>query len=96
MDLQFGNFIWNMEKEALNVLKRGVDFRTAARVFTDPDLRLFVDSQHSREEDRLFCFGKVDERVLTVRFVYREGRIRIFGAGYWRKGVDYYYGKKAA
>lgn len=35
---------------------------------------------------RLFCVGMVDGRVMTVRFTYREGRIRIIGAGYWRKG----------
>ena len=24
------------------------------------------------------------------RFTYREGMIRIYGAGYWRKGAKYY------
>ena len=27
---------------------------------------------------------------MTVRFTYREGVIRIFGAGYWRKGKQIY------
>jgi hypothetical protein len=27
---------------------------------------------------------------MTVRFTYRKGRIRIFGAGYWRKGKKIY------
>ncbi len=36
------------------------------------------------------CVGKIEERILTVRFAYREDKIRIFGAGYWRKGKDYY------
>jgi hypothetical protein len=27
---------------------------------------------------------------LTVRFTYRRGLIRIFGAGYWRKGKQIY------
>lgn len=27
---------------------------------------------------------------MTVRFTYRERRIRIFGAGYWRKGKRIY------
>jgi uncharacterized protein len=27
---------------------------------------------------------------MTVRFTYRERRIRIIGAGYWRKGKDMY------
>jgi len=32
----------------------------------------------------------VGGNILTVRFVYREGKIRIFGAGFWRKGRKYY------
>jgi hypothetical protein len=27
---------------------------------------------------------------MTMRFTWREGRIRIFGAGYWRKGKTIY------
>jgi hypothetical protein len=27
---------------------------------------------------------------MTVRFTYRAGVIRIFGAGYWRKGKKIY------
>ena len=37
-----------------------------------------------------FCFGKVDDEVLTVRFTYRAGVIRIFGAGFWRQGRAIY------
>jgi hypothetical protein len=28
--------------------------------------------------------------IITVRFTYRYGKIRIFGAGYWRKGKKEY------
>ena len=42
------------------------------------------------DEDRFFCFGKVKGGVMTVRFTYREGIIRIIGAGYWRKGKKIY------
>jgi hypothetical protein len=27
---------------------------------------------------------------MTVRFTYRNGNIRIIGAGYWRKGKEIY------
>ena len=37
-----------------------------------------------------FCFGEVEGGILTVRFTYRGGVIRIFGAGYWRKGKAIY------
>jgi hypothetical protein len=41
-------------------------------------------------EKRHYCFGWVEGGVLTVRFTYREDVIRIFGAGYWRKGKQIY------
>ena len=36
------------------------------------------------------CLGKVVEGILTVRFTYRKNKIRIIGAGYWRKGKKLY------
>ena len=84
------SFVWDARKEAANVQKHGVDFHTAAKAFRDPQRKIFTDSRHSLEEPRYFCIGKVDGRVLTVRFVYRAGKIRIIGAGYWRKGAHYY------
>ena len=49
-----------------------------------------VDLGHSASEQRYFCFGSVPMGVLTVRFTYRGGVIRIIGAGYWRKGKAIY------
>ena len=37
-----------------------------------------------------YCFGRVGYGVLTVRFTYRDGIIRIIGAGYWRRGKKIY------
>ncbi len=85
-----GSFVWDPAKERENVRKHGVDFVTAATAFLDPGRKIYVDSHHSGREERMFCLGKVGEKVLTVRFTYRERRIRIFGAGYWRKGERYY------
>jgi len=48
------------------------------------------DLGHSKSEKRYFCFGEVNGGILTVRFTYRGGVIRIFGAGYWRKGKAIY------
>jgi uncharacterized DUF497 family protein len=90
MDRQFGSFVWDARKEAANIRKHHVDFETAARAFTDPSRKIYADEQHGQTEERLFCFGRVKGKVLTVRFTYRESRIRIYGAGYWRKGRRYY------
>ena len=48
------------------------------------------DLTHSSSEKRYYCFGQVGGGVLTVRFTFREGVIRIFGAGYWRRGKRIY------
>ena len=85
-----GIFIWDLEKERLNILKHGVSFRTAALAFLDPERKIYFDRMHSGEEERFFCYGKVEGRVLTVRFTYHEGRIRIIGVGSWRKGGRFY------
>lgn len=95
MDIIFGVFIWDSEKELDNVCKHGVDFTTAIQVFNDRNRRIFFDLKHSLVEPRLFAVGLVEERVTTVRFTYREDKIRIFGAGYWRKGRRYYEKKKS-
>jgi uncharacterized DUF497 family protein len=48
------------------------------------------DLSHSRNEKRYFCFGTAGGGILTVRFTVRGSTIRIFGAGYWRKGKMIY------
>ena len=73
-----------------NFYKHGVDFVTAVMVFEDPYRKIYIDSKHSESEKRFFCVGKVKNKILTVRFTYRSDKIRIIGAGYWRKGVRYY------
>ena len=84
------SFIWDPRKEFLNIYKHRVNFVTATRVFNDPNRKIYTDSKHSDTEERFFCVGKVGNRVLTVRFVYKSDKIRIIGAGYWRKGVRIY------
>ena len=74
----------------INIHRHGVDFATAAKAFKDHKRKIYIDSKHSEKEERFFCIGKVEGKTLTVRFTYRGRRIRIFGAGYWRKGKQYY------
>jgi uncharacterized DUF497 family protein len=83
-------FEWDEEKNRANQEKHGVSFEQAQRAFLDPERRVMVDAAHSKREPRLFCLGRVDDRVVTVRFTYRADRIRIIGAGYWRKGRKAY------
>jgi len=84
------SFEWDAAKDRANRTKHGVSFDRAQYAFFDPRRVIAEDLSHSGAEQRHFCFGLVDGGVMTVRFTYREGRIRIFGAGYWRKGKQIY------
>jgi uncharacterized DUF497 family protein len=84
-------FEWDIEKDLNNQEKHGVSFIIAQYAFADPKRVILEDVTHSTEsEKRFYCLGKVGEGILTVRFTYRKHRIRIFGAGYWRKGRHIY------
>ncbi len=80
------NFEWDENKNRENQAKHRVSFEEAQFAFADPNLIVLKDVRHStREETRYFGVGRVETGILTVRFTYRANRIRIFGAGYWRK-----------
>jgi len=85
-----GRFEWDPEKDAANQLKHRVSFSEAQYAFADPRRVIAKDLEHSQIEERFYCFGILKGGVLTVRFTYRNGVIRIFGAGYWRKGKAVY------
>jgi len=84
------SFDWDQRKDADNQVKHGVPFVVAQYAFADPRRVIAEDAGHSTKEQRYFCFGRVGYGILTVRFTYRLGVIRIFGAGYWRKGKAIY------
>ncbi|MBA4389822.1 MAG: hypothetical protein C0399_02665 [Syntrophus sp. (in: bacteria)] len=83
-------FEWDEEKDKENQTKHGISFLTAQRAFLDPHRIIAEDITHSSEEGRYYCMGRVGEGILTVRFTYRGNIIRIYGAGYWRKGRKIY------
>ena len=85
-----GDFEWDAGKAAANLAKHGVSFAVAQQAFFDPQRVLVEDLTHSQEELRFYCFGRVGDGVLTVRFTYRDDVIRLIGAGYWRKGKKIY------
>lgn len=84
------SFEWSEDKERENIAKHGVSFVKAQYAFGDPYRIIAPDKTHSSSEQRYYCIGKVNEGIITVRFTYRVNNIRIFGAGYWRKGKKIY------
>ncbi len=90
METRF-NFEWDNDKNRQNIEKHGVSFQAAQLAFKDANRLIAQDLQHSSgTEIRYYCFGEVEDGILTVRFVWRSQVIRIIGAGYWRKGKRIY------
>ena len=83
-------FEWDTSKDKKNQDKHGVPFELAQYAFADPNRVIAEDLSHSQKEKRYYCFGKVGDGIITVRFTFRGGKIRIIGAGYWRKGRKLY------
>ncbi|MEZ4729123.1 MAG: BrnT family toxin [Caldilineaceae bacterium] len=78
-------FEWDERKNQENQDKHGISFERAQYAFADPDRLILRDKRHSiRDEDRYFCVGRISGGIVTVRFVRRGAKIRIFGAGFWR------------
>jgi uncharacterized DUF497 family protein len=83
-------FEWDREKDKDNQAKHNVSFSLAQRAFLDPHRVIVEDVNHGRGEERFYCIGRVGDGIMTVRFTYRANVIRIYGAGYWRKGRKIY------
>ena len=84
------SFEWDESKDSANIEKHSVSFHFAQQAFLDEKRIIAEDLNHSEVEKRYFCIGSVDGGFLTVRFTWRGNKIRIFGAGYWRKGKQLY------
>lgn len=84
------DFEWDERREEFNLQKHGVSFYAAQHAFADPKRIIAEDLEHSKTEKRFYCFGRVGDGIMTVRFTHRNDKIRIFGAGYWGKGREIY------
>ncbi|MFH1982068.1 MAG: BrnT family toxin [Pseudomonadota bacterium] len=84
------DFEWDSAKDLINQQKHGVSFAFAQLAFFDHQRIILEDLEHSEDENRYYCLGRVADGILTVRFTHRKGKIRIIGAGYWRKGKTIY------
>ncbi len=75
-------FEWDDEKEKINIVKHGIDFTTAARVFKDQNRLEMYDEAHSDTEDRYITIGIIDGVTYLVMVVYteREETIRLISA----------------
>jgi hypothetical protein len=84
------HFEWDPAREAENLAKHNVDFSTVGIAWSDPARLVFRHPGMTRDELRCQFVGFDGRGILTVRFTLRSGRIRVIGAGYWRKQKGIY------
>ena len=76
-------FIWDENKNLINIKKHGISFSEAATVFYDTEAIVFDDLDHSETEDRFLILGlSQNERLCIVSHCYRgnDDIIRIISA----------------
>ena len=87
-------FEWDEVKNKNNRSKHGIWFEEAQSIFDDPAGRVFLDPDHSDEEDRFLVLGMSSAaRLLVVVHCYREKGtiIRIISARKaTKKEVEFY------
>ena len=79
LDLTNASFEWDEEKDRINFMKHGIHFRTAAKVFLDPNKLIREDEEH-REELRYDILGKVGKILFVVCAFRDQNVIRMISA----------------
>lgn len=75
-------FIWDGQKDKINLFKHGIDFETASQVFNDINRFVLFDEAHSLYEDRYITVGTIENITVLAMVVYTEHAetIRIISA----------------
>ena len=73
-------FEWDERKAAQNIIKHGVSFEYAARVFLDSHRLDAEDTRRDYSEKRRLTLGKIEERVFVIAYTLRGNVIRLISA----------------
>lgn len=67
------SFVWDEEKNRINLSKHGVSFQEAQTVFEDENALFMFDPDHSENEDWFLLLGlSKGLRLLVICHCYRE------------------------
>jgi uncharacterized DUF497 family protein len=78
---QFTGFDWDDGNQGKNWEKHGVTDSECEQVFFNQPLFVFLDTEHSEEEQRYYVLGRTDRgRRVFVVFTPRGDKIRIISA----------------
>jgi uncharacterized protein len=69
-----------VRKAAQNIVKHGLPFEYAARVFLDPDRLDTEDQRRDYAEERRLTLGRIEGRLYAVAFTVRGKIIRLISA----------------
>ena len=87
-------FVWDQNKNLVNIKKHNISFEEAKTVFFDDNARLIPDPEHSISEERFIILGITNKlRLLVVVHSYKENddTIRIISARKATKSESKYY-----
>ena len=79
IDLENISFEWDEKKDQDNFSKHGIQFKTAAKVFLDPDKLIREDEEH-KQELRYNILGRVGKVLFVVCAFKEENVIRLISA----------------
>lgn len=73
-------FEWDDRKAEQNLVKHGVPFEYAARVFLDPRRLDGEDTRRDYREERRLAFGEIEGRLFAIAYTPRGKGIRLISA----------------
>ena len=73
------SFEWDEGKDRQNSTKHGIHFKTAVKVFRDPNLLVREDLEHGKEA-RYNVLGKAQKIFFIVGMIKEENVIRLISA----------------
>ena len=79
IDLNKASFEWDEENDRLNFQKHGIHFKTAVKVFLDPDKLIREDEEHP-EELRFDILGRVGKVLFVVCAFREQNAVRMISA----------------
>ncbi|MEN3333343.1 MAG: uncharacterized protein V7641_2708 [Blastocatellia bacterium] len=88
-------FDWDEAKRESNLLKHGIDFIDAEKIF-DGETITIPDDRFDYAEDRLITFGLLDGRVVVIVHTETDEVIRIISVRKASKNEEISYFKKIA
>ncbi len=70
-------FIWDSNKNKLNIEKHKLSFEDAQYVFNDSSFKSFVDTKRDYGEKRFIGFAEMEGMLFSVSYTIRNEMIRI-------------------